>query len=87
MILVAERILAFKERQFWILLAAMLFSLEILAYDFAGWGTANPAARESAIFALGSDASVPLEWLDYYVPRRAELGPDLVRSFGPDTVE
>ena len=85
LILVVERILAAKERRFWVLLAAMLFSVDISASDFAGWGTAYPLARQAAIEAFGFDAGTPmeLECLDYYLPHRAELGAYLVRAFGP----
>jgi hypothetical protein len=81
-VIVAERLLAARERRFWILLAAMLLSAEVLAYDFAGWGTAYPMARQLAVGALGScDGNT--EWLDYYLPGRAELGANLVKAFGP----
>jgi len=82
-VLVSERILAAKERHFWILLAAVLLSAEILAADFAGWGAAYPLERQAAIAALALDAGAPMEWLDYYLPRRAELRPDVLGAFGP----
>ena len=83
--LVAERTVATRERRFWILLAAMLLGAEMLASDFAGWGTAYPDARHVAVQALGSSpAGAPIfEWLDYYLPRREQIGADLVRAFGP----
>ena len=65
------------------LLAAMLLSLEILVSDFAGWGSAYPTAWEAARRAFGPDDDAPMEWLDYYLPRRAELEADLVKVFGP----
>lgn len=81
-VIVAERLVAARERKFWILLAAMLLTAEVLAEDFAGWGTAYPMARQLALGALGpGDGN--MEWLDCYLPRRAELGADLVRAFGP----
>ena len=83
LIFVIERILAAKERRFYILLAAMLLSAEMLASDFAGWGTAYPFARQACVEAFGSEDGTKMEWLDYYLPRRAELGADLVRTFGP----
>lgn len=82
-VLVIEWILAAKERRFWILLAAVLLSAEILASDLAGWGAAYPLERPAVIEALALDAGAPMEWLDYYLPRRAELGPDVLRAFGP----
>jgi hypothetical protein len=39
-VLILERLLANKEKRFWILLAAMLLAAEVLASDFAGWGAA-----------------------------------------------
>lgn len=83
LILVIERVLAANERRFYILLAAMLLSAEMLASDFAGWGTAYPFARHACVEAFGCEGGTQMEWLDYYLPRRAELGADLVRSFGP----
>ncbi len=83
LILIGERILATKERRFWILLAAMLLSAEIVATNFAGWGAAYPSARQAAIEAFGFDAGTPTEWLDYYLPHRSDLGPDLVKAFRP----
>ncbi|HVO33040.1 MAG TPA: hypothetical protein VMU17_03935 [Elusimicrobiota bacterium] len=82
-ILIIERVLAAKERRFYILLAAMLLSAEMLASDFAGWGTAHPMARQASIDAFGSEGGAQTEWLDYYLPRRAELGAVLVKAFGP----
>lgn len=81
----AERVIAARERRFWTLLAAMLLGAEILASDFAGWGTAYPDARRVAVEAFGSNSGVaPIsEWLDYYLPRREQIGADLMRAFGP----
>lgn len=82
---VVERLVAMRERRFWILVAAMLFSAEVLASDFAGWGTAYPDARRAALQALGSTSpgAAPVEWLDYYLPRREQLGAEIVKAFGP----
>lgn len=82
---VVERVVAKKERRFWILLAAILLSAETLASDFAGWGTAHPDARRAAVHALGSTAAgdAAVEWLDYYLPRREQIGAELMRAFGP----
>ncbi len=82
---VVERVVARRERRFWSLLAAMLLSTEVLASDFAGWGTAYPEARRAAVQALGSiSAGAPaVEWLDYYLPQREQIGPELLRTFGP----
>ena len=82
-VIVAEPLLAARERRFWILLAAMLLAAEVLAYDFAGWDTAYPMARQLAVGALGSGDG-RMEWLDYYLPGRAELGADLVPYAGKE---
>lgn len=83
LIVIAERCVAAKERQFWMLLAAMLMSADMLVADFAGWGTAYPNARRAAADALGPEGITSLEWLDCYLPRRAELGIDILKAFGP----
>jgi hypothetical protein len=65
-------------------IAATVLSLEMLVNDWAEWGTAFPVARRQAelVFASASQLS-PSRWLEYYLPRRAELDPVLVRFFGP----
>ncbi len=80
-----ERAVARRERQFWVLIAAMLLAVDILASDFAGWGSAFPVARLAAAQALGSASEgAPIaERLDHYLPRRGELSDELVRAFGP----
>ena len=82
---VLQGVVAAKERGFWILTSAVLLSAEMLASDFAGWGTRYPTARQYARLALGfdSDDAPVLEWLDYYLPRRAELSADLLKALGP----
>jgi hypothetical protein len=82
---IAERFFANKEREFWILLAGMLLAAEMLACDFAGWGTAHPDARDAAIAAIApeSGGAVAFQWLDYYLPRRDQLDPEVMRAFGP----
>jgi hypothetical protein len=63
----------------------MLLGAEMLTSDFAGWGTAYPDARHAAVEALGSspDGAPIVEWLDYYLPRREQIGADLLMAFGP----
>jgi hypothetical protein len=75
-----ERYFRSSERQGLQVLAATLLSLEVLASDFAGWGAAYPAERKEAQQALAGHRT---EWLDYYLPRRAQLAADVVRQFGP----
>ncbi len=82
---VRHRRLGGEERRYWLLGAAMLLAAEMLVIDFAGWGTAYPRSRESAVQALGftPDSASRLEWLDYYLPQRDELAADVVKAFGP----
>jgi hypothetical protein len=56
---------------------------DILVADFAGWGTAHPDARKAASDALGPDRGTNLKWLDYYLPRRTELGANDLARFAP----
>jgi len=83
---VVERTLAAKERGFYVALAATLLGAEMLASNFAGWGEAYPTAREKAMRAFGFavDADIETEWLDFYLPRRAQLDADMLKAFGPD---
>lgn len=65
-------------------IAATLLSLEMLVNDWAAWGTTFPTARQQAESLLASVPKLrPSRWLDSYLPNRAEMDPDLVRSFGP----
>jgi len=84
--LIVERTIAAKERGFFVALAATLLGAEMLASNFAGWGDAYPSAREKAMIAFGLhiDADSDMEWLDFYLPRRAELDADMLKTFGPD---
>jgi len=81
---VIDRRLARTQNGSYMALAATLLSLEMLVNDFAGWGTAFPAARSQAeaVFA-GASQQASCEWLEFYLPRRAELGPNVLRDFGP----
>ncbi|MHB9026541.1 MAG: hypothetical protein ACYC7E_20590 [Armatimonadota bacterium] len=84
-VIIIERIIAIRERQFWILLASMLLSAEMLMSDFAGWGTAYPNARSAVTTALGTsvNGTIIFEWLDYYLPQREEIEEELLIAFGP----
>lgn len=83
-VFVAHRKLVASEHKMWMLLAAMLLSLEVLAQDFAGWGRAYPKEREKALSLLEDEPSkCRTMWLDYYLPRRKEISPSLLQGFGP----
>jgi hypothetical protein len=76
-----ERVLAHQEKKTYKFLAAVLLSLEVLADDFAGWGRANPHDRQKAIEVMGDKRQV---WLDCILPRRSNLTPEQIESFGPE---
>lgn len=44
-------------------LAALIVALEVLARDFAGWGTQFPDARQKAKKLLDASAATPRMWL------------------------
>ena len=50
--LVADRLLAKKEHEQYMFLAAVLLAMDVLATDFAGWGSALPKARRQALTIL-----------------------------------
>lgn len=79
-VLPLERALANSEKRNWMFQAAVLLALEVLANDLAGWGTVYPAARLRAIELLGSQ---PTYWLDFYLPRRANIDSATWKRFGP----
>ncbi|MCL4510631.1 MAG: hypothetical protein M1470_06120 [Bacteroidetes bacterium] len=64
--------------------SASLLSLEVLANDFAGWGTAYPEERARAVAILGGEPIPPTTWLDLYLARRDQVPPsEQKKSFGP----
>jgi hypothetical protein len=79
-VIAADRHFSSSDRKSWMVLASVLLSLEVLANDFAGWGSAYPGERDTALGILGGQRC---EWLDYYLPRRASLTPELLHQFGP----
>ena len=80
-VFVVDRRLAASDRRAWMLLAAMLLSLEILAHDFAGWGTACPNERQEALSFLGQQSeNLKTTWLDYYLPRRGEISDSILKE-------
>ena len=80
-VLLADRKLVSSERRQWMLLAAFLLALEMLASDFAGWASAYPQERKKALAVLGD--SRKSEFLDFYLPRRNEIDSSLLKEFGP----
>jgi hypothetical protein len=86
-VFIAERYLASSQRKYLMAVAATLLALEILVADFAGWGIAFPEERRRASDILGgfSQRTEP-SWLDFYLPRRAELDDDQRRAFGPSAI-
>jgi hypothetical protein len=81
---VGDRLLARKERQFWMAAAATLLAADLLAADFAGWGSAYPPARSRALEALGgSTTEIDAEWLEYYLPPAANLRAEMARVLAP----
>lgn len=82
--IVGERLLARKERQFWMATAAALLAVDVLVSDSAGWGSAFPSARRTALQILGGDATeIDMEWLEYYLPVAADLRAEMIRVLAP----
>jgi hypothetical protein len=73
-----------REAEFYTLIAAIILAFEMLADDFAGWGTRFPDAMRQArrIFDenLSNDRT---RLLDIYLPHRADLDPVLLEQFRP----
>ncbi len=71
LIFLADKFLSGRERAGWRSLAAVLLSIEMLANDFSGFGTAYPKEKEEALRLLEANPEAPASgWLDYYVPGR-----------------
>lgn len=64
-VVLADRRLELRQQRQWQAAAAILVALEILATDYAGWGSADPQARESAVRILHSEFDKS-EWLRCY---------------------
>lgn len=84
LLLIADRKLASDDRGYWMLLAAFKLALEMLASNFAGWGSAYPRERKKALELLADKP--PTILLDSYLPRREELDATLLQAFGPGGV-
>jgi hypothetical protein len=66
------------------LIAAIILAFEMLADDFAGWGTRFPDAVPQARRILTQTNQNNLtRLLDIYLPNRARFDPALLEQFGP----
>ena len=84
LIFLADRLIVQREKAGWKYLATVLLGLDFLTNDFSGWGTAFPGEREKAIGLLQSNPQSPKSiWLDYYLPRRAEMDPSQLKALAP----
>jgi hypothetical protein len=73
-----------QETKFYTLIAAIILALEMLADDFAGWGTRFPVAMQRASQVVGD--TLPnrrTRLLDVFLPQRANLESTLLEQFGP----
>ena len=62
------------------LIMTLLLSLEVLASDFAGWGRRFPMAKRKATAVLNEYLpTTRTRLLDYYLPRRGDQRPELVK--------
>jgi hypothetical protein len=81
-----DRWLAASEKRYWMFLAALLLSLDMLADNFAGWGAAYPGIRKQALEILGCSSAAPRNTvLEYYLPERARIADELLTQFGPSS--
>jgi hypothetical protein len=83
-VVLLDRWLALSEKRYWMLQAAFLLSLEMLAANFAGWGSKYPREKATALEALECASTIPQTiWLDYYLPSRANIDAATLKQFGP----
>jgi len=67
-----------------LLIATIVFSLEVLARDFAGWGKRFPAAKREAEKMLGDFPLKERNWLmDMYLYPNPGIHRELVRTLSP----
>jgi hypothetical protein len=66
-----------SEKDFWMFQASVLLALDMLANDFAGWGSAFPAARSQGLEILGGPLSS--DWLNHYLLRRPTVDLEKIR--------
>jgi hypothetical protein len=73
-----------RETEFYTLIAAIILALEMLADDFAGWGTRFPVAMQQASQILGDNLrNHRTRLLDVCLPQRANIESTLLEQFGP----
>ena len=71
-------------RKRWMFLASTLLALETLTNNFAGWGDAYPAERDSAVGLLADPPGSPRHtWLEFYLPRIRTMDPVVLKDFAP----
>jgi len=68
----------------YVFIITVILSLEVLASDFAGWGTRFPSAKRKARVAMDHYLQTArTRLLDYYLPPRGQQRPELVKSLMP----
>jgi hypothetical protein len=68
----------------YLLIASVTVSLEVLASDFAGWGTEFPQAKQRANDIVAEFFPTSrTRLLDMYLPALSRLAPDVLRSLAP----
>jgi len=82
--IIAAVVLHAKQGECWGYLGIVCLGTEILANDYCGWGTAYPDLRDQARKLLNDNPARPkTTWLDFYLPRRESLAPEVLQKFGP----
>jgi hypothetical protein len=74
-----------KSNQYYLLIATIVFSVETLVSDFAGWGTRFPGARRRALEIVGASL-LPFRtrMLDRYLSPRSYIPANVIKSISPD---
>ena len=68
----------------YVFIITVILSLEVLASDFAGWGTRFPSAKRKARVAMDHYLQTArTRLLDYYLPPRGQQRPELLKSLMP----
>jgi hypothetical protein len=68
----------------YLLIASVTVSLEVLASDFAGWGSQFPQAKQKANDIVAEFFPTSrTRLLDMYLPALSQLAPDVLRSISP----
>jgi hypothetical protein len=71
----------------WVYLGSVLLSMEALATNFCGWADVYPELGQQAKQLLYHDNPETRKtfFLDYYLPQRAQLLPEFIRLFSPQS--